>query len=257
MQLKFLIIVGGAIIAIGLAIAIFLNYPTPQKTTITTEHPEILTGNLIYGKPLEHWAQEFWQWRIATRLDDLPVDDTTKLQKCIIGSDPEGIMIFLVNSYDLTYSGRCAISSKKPILVPLLVSEEDSGSATDPRVKPGKIEGYWASAKDYNEVFKAWDVRLDNKTLFKKAGNEEVNIQLLNEILVRNSSFFTLNVPPDNFADMEPGSFEAVVDGYYMVLNPLSPGRHLLEYKITHEQRIPGADLSYVYGNVRYILDVS
>jgi hypothetical protein len=80
---------------------------------------------------------------------------------------------------------------------------------------------------------------------------------LLNEMLVRNSSFFTLNVPPENFADMELGSFEAVVDGYYMVLNPLSPGRHLLEYKITHEQRIPGADLSYVYGKVRYILDVS
>ena len=247
-----------AVVAISaMTLAILANSSPSKSTSIENEYPEIATGDQIYGRSLEHWAKEFWQWNVATRVDNIPVDEKTGLQGCIKGSDSEDKMIFLIDGYGMTYSGQCTISSAKPILVPLLISDEDAGSTTDPRVVPGKIEGYWASAKDYNEVFKSWEVRLDNKTLFKRAGNEEVNIGLLSQILVRNSSFFTLNVPPENKFDNKPGSYEAVVDGYYLVLNPLSPGRHLLEYKYTQEQRIPGADLSYVYGNMRYVLDVS
>jgi len=100
----------------------------------------------------------------------------------------------------------------------------------------------------------AWEVSLD---LFKKAGNEEVNIDLKDKILVRNSSIFNMTIPKVNRYEVDAGIYPAVVDGYYLILKPLTPGEHALSYKFTQEQKIPGADLSYINGDAKYLLTVS
>jgi hypothetical protein len=231
---------------------ILFSYFTPL---IGAESNDLSTDAKPYGKPLEEWAKEYWQWNVGLPPGDIPKDNNTNLDKCIVGSDPQKTMLFLVEAYDLTYSSKCNISSKNPILVPLLIGECDP-SVDEPRTKTGKIEDLWACAKDANEGFKAWEVTLDKRVLFKKAGNEEVNANLKDEILVRNSSLFNITMPQVNRYEANAGVYPAVVDGYYLILKPLPPGEHTLTYKLTQEQKLPGADLSSINGDATYLLGV-
>lgn len=232
-----------------------LSFPNILNTAKAIDYPEIIAGKEIYGKPLEYWAQEYWKWFVTLPPGDIPKNDSTNLNQCILGTDSNNIMVFLMSSYDLTYGAKCTISPDKPILVPLLISECDA-TVPEPRTKTGKIEDLWTCTRESNEGFEAWDVRLDNKVLFQKAGNIAVNAEMKDEILVRNSSLFTISYPEINRFEVEAGSYPAVVDGYYLILKPLSPGEHVLKYKISHRENIPGADLSYVSGDATYYLTV-
>jgi hypothetical protein len=220
-----------------------------------SELPVIL-DKVIYGKPLDYWAQSFWQWTSTVPPDsETELDPSTNLNKCVIGFDPNQTMIFLMQAYESTFSTKCDIPAGKPILVPLLVGECDP-TVPEPRVKSGKIEDLRECAKDSDEVFYSWDVALDGQTLFKKEGNTNVNIQLKDKILVRNSSLFTINIPENNNFEVAAGSYPAVVDGYYLVLKPLLPGEHTLTYKIVHQKENPGARFSYAQGDATYHLNV-
>lgn len=227
---------------------IIFSFFTPL---ISAQSNDISTDPKPYGKPLEQWAKEYWQWNVGLPPGDIPKDNNTNLDKCILGSDPEKTMLFLVEAYDLTYSTKCDISTKSPLLIPLLIGECDP-SVDEPRTKTGKIEDLWACAKDANEGFKAWEIRLDDRILFKKVGNQEVNANLKDQILVRNSSLFNITMPQVNRYEANAGVYPAVVDGYYLILKPLPPGEHTLTYKFTQEQKLPGADLSSINGDATY-----
>lgn len=178
------------------------------------------------------------------------------MDKCLIGSDKDEKVLFGYSTYGISYSAECTIPAGKYFLVPLLVGECDS-TVPDPRSSSNKIEDKWACAKDADEVFKAWEVILDNRTLFKNSGGEVVNMELKDQILVRNSSIFTLDIPENNLFDAPPGRYDAVVDGYYLLLKPLSPGEHSLTYKYVHEQEVPGVQRSQqIPGSAKYLLNV-
>ncbi|HKI09987.1 MAG TPA: hypothetical protein VKA09_16470 [Nitrososphaeraceae archaeon] len=253
-----LVVIDVAVAMALVAVAVFYaGFPSKTANAADSNSSAVLIGRDVYNESLDTWAQKYWQWSLAIPFaQDIPIDPQTQMSKCIVGSDQNGTMLFLVDPYDNKYTTKCTISSGKPILVPLLIGECDR-KTSDPRIKPGEIEGLWACAKDFDEVFRSWDVTLDNMTLTRKAGNEEVNPQLINDILVRNSSTFILDYPENNRWGLPSGPVETVVDGYYLILKPLDPGEHLLKYKITHEQKSPGADLSYIYGDVTYLLDVT
>lgn len=217
---------------------LFHNYFVLYSEASSTE---FFAGNIIAGKPLEEWAKEYWQWWMTVP-ETIPKDPVTNLDNCFIGSDPAGVMIFLVNAYQITYNARCTVPSESYILVPLLVGECDP-TVPDPRGKSENIQDKWACAKDADEVFKSWEVVLDNRVLYKNSGNEVVNQNLTEQILVRNSSIFTINIPEINRYGAPTGSYPAVVDGYYLALKPLSVGEHILEYSIVHEIPVPGVGM--------------
>lgn len=216
---------------------------------------DFFAGNEPYGKPLEEWAKNFYQWTAMLPPGEIPKDPKTNLAKCIMGSDPDGVMAMLYGVYGDTYVTRCNLSSKLPILVPLLTGECDP-TVPEQRAKTRNIEDLWACARDADEGLISWEVTLDNRVLFKKAGKEQVNVNLTDQILVRNSSLFNITIPDINRWEVEPGVYPAVVDGYYLILNPLPEGEHKLTYKFTQQQKTPGADLSYVNGDATYFLTV-
>ena len=182
-------------------------------------------GENPYGKPLEEWAKDFWQWHATLPQDVVSIDPKTNLNNCILGSDEQGKMTFLFNVYDVDYSTKCGITSKSPILIPLLVGECDPEA---PGAESSKIEDLQACPRESDETMVSWEVKLDNHVLFKKAGIDEVNAQWISKILVRNSSLFNLTFPEDNLFEADPGTFPAAVDGYYLILDPLLPGEHTL-----------------------------
>jgi hypothetical protein len=216
---------------------------------------DFFAGNMIAGKSLEEWAKDYWQWWMTVP-ETIPKDPTTNLDQCFIGSDPSNVMIFLVDPYQITYNARCTIPSENYILVPLLVGECDP-TVPDPRGASDNIQDKWACAKDADEIFKLWEVVLDGQILYKNGGNSVVNPDLTEQILVRNSSIFTLNILEVNRYGAPAGSYPAVVDGYYFVLNPLSVGEHILEYSIVHEISVPGVGIpQQIPGKATYSLTV-
>ncbi len=240
------------LLSIFLSTVLFHNYFVLSSEAGGTD---FFAGNTIAGKPLEEWAKEYWQWWMTVP-ETIPKDPTTNLDECFIGSDPAGVMIFLVNPYQITYNAECTIPSERYILVPLLVGECDP-TVPDPRSKTDNIEDKWACAKDADEIFKLWEVVLDDRILFQNSGNGVVNQNLTEQILVRNSSIFTINIPEINRYSAPAGSYPAVVDGYYLVLNPLSVGEHILEYSIVHEIAVPGVGLpQQIPGKATYFLTV-
>ena len=108
-----------------------------------------------------------------------------------IRKNPTGV-IFLYNIYDKTYSTQCPFNSENFILVPLLIGECDA-TVEIKFTKTGKIEDLQKCAMLANEIFRAWEVKLDGQILFKKSGNEEVNSELKDKILVRRFIFLHLH----------------------------------------------------------------
>jgi hypothetical protein len=238
--------------SILLSAVLFHNY---FVLSLDASSMDFFAGNIIAGKPLEEWAKEYWQWWMTVP-ETIPKDPETNLDQCLIGSDPAGVMIFLVSPYQITYNAKCTIPSEKYILVPLLVGECDP-TVPDPRSKNDNIQDLWACAKDADEIFKLWEVVLDGRVLFQKSGNSVVNQNLTEEILVRNSSIFTINIPEVNPYGAPAGSYPAVVDGYYLVLNPLSVGEHVLTYSMVHEIPVPGVGIpQQIPGKATYSLTV-
>ena len=214
-----------------LIIIIFSNIYVLQY--IKGEELDFFVESKLFDKTLEEWAKKYWQWWATINPDDIPKDPHTNKDSCILGQDPTGV-IFLFNIYGKSYSTQCTINSESFILVPLLIGECDATVETS-YAKTGKIEILQKCAILADEIFRAWEVKLDGNILFKKSGNEEVNLELKDKILVRNSSPFTLNIPGINYWGVEGGNYTATVDGWYLILNKLSIGEHILEYTIVHE----------------------
>lgn len=185
------------------------------------------------NKTQDDYAKNFWQWwmTVPTTIEKNP---TTGLDACITGNISSNSTVFLVNSYLMDYSTVCTINSNQSILIPLLVGECDP---TVPELRSKQVEDLWKCAAEGDEVFKYWDVVLDDKIIFMKSFSEEVNAHMKDQILVRNSSVFTLHIPKINHYDAPEGNFTAAVDGYYLHLEPLTPGEHTLKYRIYHEDK--------------------
>jgi hypothetical protein len=212
-------------------------------TSVRAEPLDSFLANQTGGKPLEQLAKEYWTWLVKQP----PSENVSKLtgqnpNTCLTGFDSTNKTIFLYNSYGKPTNFKCTIDSTKSILVPLLVGEADETVGED-KAKLRTLQGQWESARIADEYLRAWDVMLDGKVLFKKWQNEEeVNSQLKDKILIRNSTQFLIHYPVDNnrysmgIKDLksENNTFPAVVDGYYLHLKPLPVGEHNLTYTVVH-----------------------
>jgi len=223
---------------------------------VNSENTDFFAGREPSNITLEKWANKYWQWWATIQDDNIKQNASTHLDTCIIHQDKDG-MIFLLNIYDMKYRTKCTISSEYPILIPLLIGECDP-TVEEIFAKSGNIQDLQTCAMLADEIFKAWEVALNGKVIFKKSNNEEININLKDMILVRNNSPFILNIPSKNSWDVIGGNYTAVTDGYYLPIKPLTPGEHKLEYKIIHQSKSgTAATTRYIIGEGTYFLKVN
>jgi hypothetical protein len=90
-----------------------------------------------------------------------------------------------------------------------------SGECDSDEIKSGDEAALRKCASEGNE-YAAFQVTVDG---------EKLNIQPIQENRT-DSRFFNITIPKDNLYDVNPGTFKAVVDGYFALLKPLSPGEH-------------------------------
>ena len=112
----------------------------------------------------------------------------------------------------------CNVPQNKSILIGIDNGLMDYG---DPSVQPKTIEKVTEMVKKTNEFPNEFDITLDGKPI--SLNNEEANRVL--------SQPFNITLPENNIWNEAPGiPYLAVADGWYLMLKPLPPGEHRLQY---------------------------
>jgi hypothetical protein len=100
----------------------------------------------------------------------------------------------------------------KAILFPILSGECDYGTEKMTEVRKCATEG-----NEFGVISATIDgVRLHNL--------EQYRVQ---------SDFFNIIIPEDNIYDADPGAFKAMVDGFFVFLEPLPAGRHDIRFTVS------------------------
>src|SRR5215204_5142576 len=83
------------------AVAVFYaGFPSKTANAADSNSSAVLIGRDVYNESLDTWAQKYWQWSLAIPFaQDIPIDPQTQMSKCIVGSDQNGTMLFLVDPY--------------------------------------------------------------------------------------------------------------------------------------------------------------
>jgi hypothetical protein len=185
-----------------------------------TNGTEIFAGNInpgIYSKdsaphevPYGQWLAKWWNWTTSITKENHPRDNFTP-EKCQINQlGPVWFLPDMLGGYE---DRTCIIPSDKSIFVPILVGECELSSdelKTKEQLPP------CASAGNEHGVISA---TVDGK---KVTNIEDYRAQ---------SGFFNITIVENNIYDSNPGTWTGFADGFFIMLEPLSPGEH--EVKLT------------------------
>jgi hypothetical protein len=201
-------IVGLTIITILLLVIPLLGYARGDSL-----NPGIFSiDSRPYGLSYSEWSTKWWQWIISIPAKDSPRLDLTG-QKCSVAQDDPNVW-FLAQIGSGSVERNCTIPKDKAIFIPILTGECDYLS--NPTVKTESdlrkcaysgIEGAQLSAV------------VDGRNL---KNLERYRVQ---------SPLFDFVIPSDTgFGQGPVGTTKAVADGYHVILEPPSPGRHTLQF---------------------------
>jgi hypothetical protein len=164
-----------------------------------------------YGLTYGDWSAKWWQWTSAIPTKDNPTVDETGA-KCAVGQkDPN--LWFLAGTGGGEVTRACSIPAGKAILFPVLNVECDYFS---PDLKTES--DLRKCAKDDQD--KATNLR---------ATVDGVAIPDLKAYRTQ-SPLFNMTLPKDNVIGVSPGTTQAISDGYWIILEPLPPGKHQIHF---------------------------
>jgi len=172
-----------------------------------------------FGKPYKFWTQKWWEWNLSFNASNHPNNNYTD-EKCARGQKADSPVWFLVQPWpkpDANFERTCTIPSGKAVITATQSGDCNYGvleTKTDEELlKCAKI------GNDYTLV----EVTVDNKTYKNYEKGNRVT-----------SDFFNATIIPGNTMDYQNiGKFRAAVDGYYIFLKPLTPGKHVVHYKFS------------------------
>lgn len=170
-----------------------------------------------HGQSYGEWTANWWQQVIAIPADENPLFENGPVN-CNLG---KGKVVFLVGTFGGTAERSCTVPPGTALLLPLI----NSGCTTATGDGAGD-EVLRACAKKIADTFKVDGLKasVDGKPV---TGLEQFRFA---------SPLFTIDVPADSIlGDVETGPTEAVVDGYYVMLTPLTPGVHTVTFGGTGE----------------------
>lgn len=174
-----------------------------------SDPPFLTPGSNHYGKPYEEWASSWWQWHISLPSSVNPKN--VDVHTCPVFTN--GNVSFLDHSEEGKTEVTCNIPANTAVFTTILSGECDSDEmktmAEAPILECAKEGG------DFSESA----IMLDN-------------VQLKNYESRITTKFFNITIPEDNVYMVNPGTFKAVVDGYFLFLKPLPIGEHNLNIKV-------------------------
>jgi hypothetical protein len=154
----------------------------------------------------------WWQWTFSIPAPQHPRDNYTP-KKC--AANQEGPVWFLADQLGGKEERTCTIPAGKAVMIPLLTGECDTSSTED---KSDEGLRRCAMAGDEYGVIEA---SIDGK---KIKSIEQYRTQ---------SGLFDLKIVEGNIYEQPAGTYRAFADGFFVFLEPLTPGNHTANLKVS------------------------
>lgn len=195
-----------------------------------------------HGKSYSQWAAEWWQWAVETPASVNPVLDTTGAH-CAEGQ--RGHVWFLAGSFGSQPVTRtCTVKTGTALLIPLM-NRAYLSDETDPWWKVDPSDPSWSTIEP----------QLREKTACLEAAPPELTLTIDGKAVANLSSYYEESVVFEVVVgeDSILGSGYAVgyelrpsVDaGYYVLVNPLTPGQHTIRWTGTSTACGFSQDITY------------
>lgn len=159
--------------------------------------------------PSPDLTAEWWQWALSFPVDENPILDTTG-EDCSKG-DVSDEVFFLAGTAGGRVERECTISEGQAILIPII-------NVVNIKTLPEETEELLFA--------QAEEILAQNRNLKLIIDGER--IRDLQTHKVGNSEFFTVELPENNIFGIDPGSYEAVEVGYWVLIEGLSTGEHTI-----------------------------
>jgi hypothetical protein len=171
----------------------------------------ISVGSKPNGIPYGDWTGKWWQWALSIPLKDNPQNDPTG-KNC--GLNQTGSVWFLVGTTGGLAERECPVPTGKSILFPIITAEcsyiENPDLKTETALK--------SCVKSQIDQVNNLQVTVDG-----------VILQDLKKYRIQ-SPIFNINFPQDNIYGVSAGPTKGVSDGYWIFLEPMSPGKHQIYF---------------------------
>ena len=181
-----------------------------NSTIPTAFPPETNQYGLTYGE----WTAKWWQWALSIPEDKNPVTDETGAH-CMEGQS--GDVWFLAGSFGGRVERVCEIPAGKAILFPLMNAECSFAESPDLTTESELRSCAISSNDGVTELMTTID-----GVAMKESDLRNYRVQ---------SPLFEVNFPEGNIFGVTAGPTQAVSDGYWVFLSPLSPGNHEIHFR--------------------------
>jgi hypothetical protein len=159
-------------------------------------------------KPSSELTAQWWQWASSFPRDENPLADTTG-EDCSKG-DISGNIFFLAGSEGGKVERDCTVAEGQAILIPIVTTL-----------------CFKSEPEETQESLLAQCTEIVNQQKNLKLIIDGNKVQNLESYRVTNPSFFTVEFPENNIFEPTPaGSYDAVADGYWVLIEGLSAGEH-------------------------------
>jgi hypothetical protein len=189
-----------------------------------------------YGLTYGEWTSKWWQWAYMMPEASNPMVDNTG-EKC--ANNQSGPVWFLAGTAGGAVTRECAIPSDIAILIPIINVLCDSAldRSLDTEAKLREC------AKTDQDTVTGKEITVDGTNI---ANLDSYRFQ---------SPVFNLTYPENNIAGVAPQTAKAVSDGFWVLLEPLSPGSHEIHFKATLGDPTAIGTANFAL-DVRYLLTV-
>jgi hypothetical protein len=198
------------LLGLSLVSAVLLGYVECSRSEVIVLPP----GSTVAGKTIAEWSTNWWRWAVALAPPGDPFTDPTGEYASV---NQSGAVFFLAGSPGGSRSRSFTIPSNTYVLMPLLVGEVSQLEIGFDKTEADVTQAAKNQADLIDSLHATFDgTAIDQGTLFT---HREV------------SPAFGFFAVAGNLVNVPAGaSGIAVADGYFLMLDPLSAGTHLLNY---------------------------
>lgn len=208
-----------------------------QKDTSTNANA--FTTNLKpFGNTYGEWTSKWWQWALSIPTEKNPTKDNTGVNCAIAQNGP---VWFLAGTFGGSVDRTCNVPAGKAIMFPVYNAE--CSYAEYPQYKTeSELRN---CAKDQADKVTSLVASIDG-----------IKIDNLKQKYRVQSQLFDLMFPNNNVYGVPSGPSKAVSDGYWVILQPLSPGKHEVRFSGSSIDFTSSAPMNFAT-EAKYHLNVS
>jgi hypothetical protein len=187
--------------------------PSAAASSFTIVQPTQKYAGKTYGQ----WSAAWWQWAANISEPNSPVTDQTGADCAVNQTGP---VWFLAGTAGGLATRSCTVPPGKAILVPIIngeCSSVEGNGTTDAALR--------ACAKDQMDAVTQTSASVDGTAIdLGPVSQGRFRFQ---------SPLFTITFAPNNGFGVTAGTGQAVADGFWLLIRPLSAGQHTIDFQGT------------------------